>query len=105
MKGIFMKEKLKKTGNIEQLAYIRNVIYQEGSAQGLEAWQIRNKELFFSVAKDKGMDISELSYRGINISFLARQIVWFLVESMRRNKGRFLTWKQVGKKSFSLSWK
>ncbi len=67
-----MRELLKKTGNIEQLAFCRSVEYQDGAAAGLLAWQIRNGDLCFSVAKDKCMDILELSYRGINLSFLAK---------------------------------
>ena len=67
-----MKDPLRKTGNIEQIASIRSVEYQDGIAEGLLAWQIRNGELYFSVAKDKCMDLLELSYRGINLSFLSK---------------------------------
>ena len=57
---------------MEQLAFIRSVEYLDGAARGMQAWQIQNGALYFSVAKDKCMDISELSYQGISISFLAK---------------------------------
>lgn len=71
-RGIVVKELLRKTGNIEQLASIRKVEYLDGAAEGMRAWQIQNRELYFSVAQDKCMDILELSYRGVHISFLAK---------------------------------
>lgn len=67
-----MKDLLKKTGNIEQLAYIRSVEYRGGQAEGLQAWQIRSGEMCFSVAKDKCLDITELSFQGVNLSFLSK---------------------------------
>ncbi len=67
-----MEQKRRKVGCIEQLAYIRNVSYQEGAAAGLEAYQVKNGPLQFSVALDKCLDILELSYKGINISFLSK---------------------------------
>lgn len=67
-----MRELLRKTGNIEQLAFIRSAEYHDGAAEGLKVWQIQNGALRFAVAKDKCMDIPELSFQGINLSFLAK---------------------------------
>lgn len=66
-----MRELLKKCGSMEQLAGIRLAEYQEGIAKGLCAYQVKNGPLAFSVMKDKCLDISELSFCGQNISFLA----------------------------------
>ena len=71
-KGDSMENKLRKMGNIEQVASIRSVEYKEGPAQGLNAYQVKNGPLQFSVAADKGLDILELSYKGTNISFLSK---------------------------------
>ena len=72
-KGDSMENKLRKMGNIEQVASIRSVEYKEGPAQGLNAYQVKNGPLQFSVAADKGLDILELSYKGTNISLFVQE--------------------------------
>lgn len=67
-----MKETLKKTGNIEQLAYIREVEYLEGPGKHLRAFQVKNGPLSFVAQADKCLDLAEVSYQGVNISFLAK---------------------------------
>ena len=59
-------------GHMSQIAEIREISYQEGRAKGMNGWQIKNGPLRFTVMKDKGLDISELSYKGINMSFLSK---------------------------------
>ncbi|MGB5824506.1 MAG: aldose 1-epimerase family protein [Proteocatella sp.] len=65
-------ELLKKTGHMSQIAYARNIIYCDGRAKNLEAVAVKNGDLSFVVAKDKCMDIIELSYKGRNINFLSK---------------------------------
>ena len=38
----------------------------------MKAWQIKNGPLNFTVMKDKALDLAELSYKGINMSFLSK---------------------------------
>ncbi|MDO4448592.1 MAG: aldose 1-epimerase family protein [Lachnospiraceae bacterium] len=63
---------LRHVGHMSQIAEIREISYQEGRAKGMNGWQIKNGPLSFTVMKDKGLDISELSYKGINMSFLSK---------------------------------
>lgn len=67
-----MKNKLAKVGSLEQLAYARRISYEEGRAGGLHGVQVKNKELFFVAAIDKCLDITEISYKGINLNFLSK---------------------------------
>lgn len=67
-----MREELRKTGSIQQLAYIRQVEYLEGPAKNLRAYQVKNGNLMFTVQADKCLDIAEVSYKGVNISFLSK---------------------------------
>ena len=63
---------LKHTGTMQQLAYVRKVIVQEGRANGLRATEVKNGDLRFVVLADKCLDIAELEYKGINISFISK---------------------------------
>lgn len=59
-------------GNMQQLASIHSVTYDEGQAKGLGAYQMRNGSMQMTILRDKALDISELSYKGVNISFLSK---------------------------------
>lgn len=63
---------LKKVGNIQQTAAVRKIEFQEGRARGIQGFDIKNGPLRFQVMGDKCLDISELSYKGVNLSFLAK---------------------------------
>ncbi len=63
---------LKKTGTLQQLAYVRNVVVQEGRASGLRAVEVKNGELRFVAMADKCLDVAELEYRGVNLSFMSK---------------------------------
>lgn len=63
---------MKKVGNLHQVIDVVPVTYRDGRADNLSAWQIKNGPLAFTVMKDKCLDIAELSYRGINFSFLSK---------------------------------
>ena len=67
------KEKIfRYAGHMAQAAEIREISYEEGRAGGMKAWQIKNGPLNFTVMKDKCLDLAELSYKGINMSFLSK---------------------------------
>lgn len=65
-------ELMKYAGSIQQLAYVRPIIYSEGRSSGLKAFDVKNGKMSFRVLADKCLDISEFSYSGINISFLSK---------------------------------
>lgn len=66
------REWLKKVGSIQQEAYIREVEYVEGRAGGLKAYQCKSGPLMFTAARDKCLDITELSWKGINFNFISK---------------------------------
>ena len=63
---------LKYTGTMQQLAYVRNVTVQEGRANGLRAVEVKSGDLRFLAMADKCLDIAQLEYKGINISFTSK---------------------------------
>ncbi len=65
------KTLMKYTGSLQQAAYVRPVRYTEGRAV-MDAFQIKNGSLMFTVMADKCLDIGELSYKGINFNFLSK---------------------------------
>lgn len=67
------KELIKKVGNIDQLAGIRESVLLRGRGEGTKLAEVYNASgLRFSVMPDRCMDIYDLSFKGINISFLAK---------------------------------
>lgn len=63
-------ELLKRLGNIDQLAGIRESRIIRGRGEGIEIAQFYNAAgLSFSVTPDRCMDIYDLSYKGVNFSF------------------------------------
>lgn len=63
---------LRKAGHISQVADVREISFEEGRADGMKAWQIKNGPLQFTVMKDKCLDLAELSYKGIQMNFLSK---------------------------------
>lgn len=66
------REIMKKTGSIQQIAYVRKVTFEEGAAAGLRAYEVKAGELAFTVAIDKCLDIVEMTYKGVNLNFLSK---------------------------------
>ncbi len=66
------KEILKYVGNMQQLAYVRPVVYDEGRSRQMEAYEVKNGPLTFVVMADKGMDIASVSFMGHNLNFLSK---------------------------------
>lgn len=64
---------MKMVGSMQQTAYVRPITFMEGRASGMKGFAIKNDCLSFQVLSDKCLDIQELSYKGCNFSFLAKQ--------------------------------
>jgi len=61
---------LKQLGNIDQIAGVREAELSCGRGRGLRVAELYNAAgLRFTVCPDRGMDILDLSYRGVNYSF------------------------------------
>ena len=64
---------LKQLGNIEQIAGIRQSRIIDGPGKGTAIASFHNAAgLRFTVLPDRGMDLYDLSFRGINLSFLSK---------------------------------
>lgn len=57
---------------MQQVAFVRPVTHIEGRASGLRSYEVKNGALRFEALADKCLDVGELSYRGVNISFLSK---------------------------------
>lgn len=66
------KKVRRKVGNMEQLASVRRMQYQDGLAGGLQGIEVKSGPLRYVIAIDKCLDIVEASYQGININFLSK---------------------------------
>lgn len=66
------REVLQYTGSLQQLAYTREIIVQEGRANGLRAVEVKNDQLRFLVMADKCLDVASLEYRGKTLSFTSK---------------------------------
>jgi hypothetical protein len=63
---------LARVGNMQQVASIRPLTYTDGRSAGLPAYAVRNGPLSFVALAGKCLDLAELSYKGVNLSFLAK---------------------------------
>ena len=52
------KELMSYVGSAQQLMAVRPVVYKEGRAEGLQAYEVKNDRLSFSVMIDKCLDIA-----------------------------------------------
>ncbi len=66
------KDLFKYTGSLQQLVYARPVTFEEGRIKGNSAIEVKCGDLFFHVMVDKCLDISDLSYKGMNLTFLSK---------------------------------
>ena len=63
---------LRYCGSLEQVAYVRPVVHQDGPASGLSCVQVKNDGLEYSLMEDKCLDPASITYRGMNLSFLSK---------------------------------
>ncbi len=66
------KDMFRYTGNLQQLLYARPIRYQEGRSEGMNAYEVKCGDITFHAAADKCMDITDLSYKGMNMTFLSK---------------------------------
>lgn len=66
------RDLMKYMGSMQQAAYIRPLTFAEGRSTGLKAYEVKNGPLAYKLMADKCLDMSELSYRGVNFSFLSK---------------------------------
>ena len=59
------------TGRIGQIAGVRRFTYNDGNAKGLDACRVKTGSgLEFTVLEGRNMEIYDLSFKGINLSFM-----------------------------------
>ena len=63
---------MKYMGTMQQVAYVRPMTFSEGRSSGLKAYEVKNGCMTYQVLADKCLDVSGLSYRGINMTFLSK---------------------------------
>lgn len=66
------EELLRHVGSMQQVAGVRRVVFGDGRARGMEAVEVKNGPLCYTMMADKCLDICELSYRGMNMNFLSK---------------------------------
>lgn len=65
-------ELLARVGNPQQFVSVRRIRYEEGRADGMRAVEVKNGPLRFVAMADKALDVSELEFKGVNLSFLSK---------------------------------
>ena len=66
-------DQLRYLGNLKQLCGVNRVTYSEGKADGIRAYELYNNAgLFLTSIDSRCMDIFRLTYRGVNIPFIAK---------------------------------
>ena len=66
------EELLRYCDNLGQVAGIDKVVYTEGKSKGVNAYQVKTGSGFcFTSLPDKCLDVSQASYKGMNLSFLS----------------------------------
>lgn len=63
---------MKYAGSMQQAAYIRPVTFTEGRSRGMHAFEVKSGPLCYKVLADKCLDVGELSYKGVNFTFLSK---------------------------------
>ena len=66
------EELLRHVGSMQQVASVRRVTFGDGRARGMEAVEVENGPLRYTVMADKCLDICQLRYGGENINFLSK---------------------------------
>lgn len=66
------KELYRYIGNMQQLAYVRQVTCNEGRSSGMKLYEVKNECLQYQVMCDKCLDVAGFSYKGMNMNFLSK---------------------------------
>jgi hypothetical protein len=63
---------MKYCGSLQQMVYARPIMYKEGRAEYMNAVEVKCGDISFHSMADKAMDISDFSYKGMNMTFMAK---------------------------------
>ena len=63
---------LRHVGSLQQMAYVRQCIVEEGRAANLRCVEVKNDVMRFLVLGDKALDVGQLEYRGRTVSFTSK---------------------------------
>lgn len=66
------KKLMKYCGSLQQMVYARPIVYKEGRAEHMNAIEAKCGDIFFHSAADKALDVTDFSYKGMNMTFLAK---------------------------------
>lgn len=66
------QDMMKYMGSMQQVAYVRPVTFNEGRSTGLKAYEVKNGCMTYQILADKCLDVSGLTYKGINMNFLSK---------------------------------
>ena len=66
------KELGKYVGSMQQLAYVRPMELLEGRSTGMKVFDLKNGKMQLQIMADKCLDISAMTYGGVNINFLSK---------------------------------
>lgn len=70
---ISLKDIYKYTGDISQVFGVKQYIFSEGRSRGMRGVDVNNGSgLMFTLLPDRAMDISLLSYKGVNFSYITK---------------------------------
>ncbi len=66
------EELLRRVGNPEQLISVRESVMTDGKARGSRIITVNNGLLSFVLLPDRGFDVAEMRYKGLNLSFMSK---------------------------------
>ena len=67
------KDLLRLTGSPEQLYSVKKYMLEDGKGKGSSIYQVTTGgKLQFDLAVDNAMDLTNLSYNGVNISYISK---------------------------------
>ncbi|MBO6149427.1 MAG: aldose 1-epimerase family protein [Lachnospiraceae bacterium] len=66
------RELHKYAGSLQQLLYARPISYREGRTAQMQSIEVKCGDLFFHVSPDKCLDVTDLCFRGMNMTFLSK---------------------------------
>ena len=72
-KKLTKQQLLEKIGNISQISSFERIVFNQGKSSGVKAVNVdTGGGLEFCVIEDKALDIFKLSYKGVNLNFVAK---------------------------------
>ncbi|NLD87760.1 MAG: aldose 1-epimerase family protein [Clostridiales bacterium] len=73
MNKLSRQEILRRCGNPAQLANVRRFTYADGNSKGMGGCEVKTGSgLRFTVLEDRGFDLYEMEYKGVNLSWLSK---------------------------------